>query len=85
MAVLLLVAWLEAEGGDESAGEVVGVAGKGFLFFFESDGFVVVLELFFDELDFGGCPADAGEDAGEFDGVAVALEVVDDVDVVVFG
>ena len=85
MAVLVFVAWLEAEGGDESAGEFVGVVGEGFLFFFESDGFVVVLELLFDEFYFGGCPADAGEDAGEFDGVAVALEVVDDVDVVVFG
>ena len=47
------------EGGQDASGEVVGFFGEGFEFFFEADGAVVVFELFFDEFDFGGCPADA--------------------------
>ena len=46
---------------------------------------MVVLELLLYEFDGSGCPADAGEESGEGDGVAVALKVVDDVNVVVLG
>ena len=47
------------EGCEDASGEVVGVLGEGFLGFFESDGVVVVFELFFNEFYFVGCPADA--------------------------
>ena len=58
--VFLLHAGLQVgEGGEDASGEVEGFFGEGLEGFFESDGVVVVFELFFDEFDFGGCPADA--------------------------